>query len=44
MFATAIPFRFKIYLALAKFETPAGGQRRGKMIAATFTILVFGPK
>jgi DNA-binding beta-propeller fold protein YncE len=34
----------KIYLASAKFEELAAGQRRGKMIANTFKILVYGPQ
>jgi YVTN family beta-propeller protein len=32
----------KIYLASAKFEAPAEGQRRGKMVADSFKILVYG--
>jgi DNA-binding beta-propeller fold protein YncE len=31
-----------IYLASAKFEAPAEGQRRGKMVPGTFKILVYG--
>jgi YVTN family beta-propeller protein len=38
------PATHKIYLASAKFEAPAEGQRRGKMVPGTFKILVFGPK
>jgi YVTN family beta-propeller protein len=38
------PGTHKIYLAAAKFEAPAEGQRRGKMVPGTFKILVFGPK
>ena len=38
------PATHKIYLATAKFEAPAEGQRRGKMTADTFKILVFAPK
>jgi YVTN family beta-propeller protein len=33
----------KIYLAAAKFDAPAAGQRRGKMAAGSFKVLVFGP-
>ncbi len=32
----------KIYLASAKFEAPADGQRRGRMVAGSFKILVYG--
>jgi len=32
----------KIYLASARFDAPAAGQRRGKMIPGTFKILVYG--
>ncbi len=32
----------KIYLASAKFEAPAEGQRRGKMVPGSFKILVYG--
>jgi DNA-binding beta-propeller fold protein YncE len=32
----------KIYLASAKFSEPAAGQRRGKMVAGSFKILVYG--
>jgi hypothetical protein len=34
----------RIYLPSAKFEAPAEGQRRGKMVAGSFKILVFGPE
>jgi len=36
------PATHKIYLASAKFDAPAAGQRRGKMIPGTFKILVYG--
>jgi hypothetical protein len=36
------PATHKIYLASAKFEAPAEGQRRGKMVPGTFKILVYG--
>ncbi len=32
----------KIYLAAAKFEAPAEGQRRGRMVPDSFKILVYG--
>ena len=32
----------KIYLAAAKFDAPAEGQRRGRMVPGTFKILVYG--
>ena len=32
----------KMYLAAAKFEAPAEGQRRGKMVPGSFKILVYG--
>jgi DNA-binding beta-propeller fold protein YncE len=32
----------RIYLASAKFEAPAEGQRRGKMVPGTFKIIVYG--
>jgi DNA-binding beta-propeller fold protein YncE len=38
------PATHKIYLASAKFDAPAAGQRRGKMIPGTFKILVYGMK
>jgi DNA-binding beta-propeller fold protein YncE len=39
---TIDPKTHKIYLAAAKFEAPAEGQRRGKMVAGSFKILVYG--
>jgi len=36
------PGTHKIYLASAKFEPPAEGQRRGRMVPGTFKILVYG--
>ena len=36
------PTTHKIYLATAKMEAPEPGQRRGKIIAGTFKILVYG--
>jgi DNA-binding beta-propeller fold protein YncE len=39
---TIDPATHKIYLASAKFEIPAAGQRRGKIIPGTFKILVYG--
>jgi YVTN family beta-propeller protein len=36
------PTTHKIYLASAKFDAPAEGQRRGKMVPGTFKILVYG--
>jgi DNA-binding beta-propeller fold protein YncE len=36
------PKTHKIYLPSAKFEAPAEGQRRGKMVAGSFKILVYG--
>lgn len=39
---TIDPATHKIYLAAAKFEEPAAGQRRGKMVAGSFKILVYG--
>ena len=41
---TIDPTTHKIYLASAKFEEPAPGQRRGKLVAGSFKILVFGPE
>ena len=38
------PATHKIYLASAKFDAPAEGQRRGKMQPGTFKILVYGPE
>lgn len=40
---TIDPATHKIYLASAKFEEPAAGQRRGKMVAGSFSVLVFAP-
>ncbi len=39
---TIDPTTHKIYLAAAKFEAPAAGQRRGRMVPDSFKILVFG--
>ena len=39
---TIDPVTHKIYLPSAKFEAPAEGQRRGKMVPGTFKILVYG--
>jgi DNA-binding beta-propeller fold protein YncE len=39
---TIDPKTHRIYLAAAKFEAPAEGQRRGKMVAGSFKILVYG--
>ena len=39
---TLDPATHKIYLPAAKFEAPAEGQRRGKMVPGTFKILVYG--
>jgi len=39
---TIDPATHKIYLASAKTEAPAAGQRRGKMVAGSFKILVYG--
>jgi DNA-binding beta-propeller fold protein YncE len=36
------PKTHRIYLAAAKFEAPAEGQRRGKMVPDSFKILVYG--
>lgn len=36
------PKTHRIYLASAKFEAPAEGQRRGRMVANSFKILVYG--
>jgi len=36
------PTTHKIYLAAAKFEPPAEGQRRPRMVPGTFKILVYG--
>ena len=39
---TIDPKTHKIYLAAAKFEAPAEGQRRGRMVPDSFKILVYG--
>ena len=39
---TLDPKTHKIYLAAGKFEAPAEGQRRGRMAAGSFKILVYG--
>jgi DNA-binding beta-propeller fold protein YncE len=39
---TLDPKTHKIYLAAAKFEAPAEGQRRGKRVPGSFKILVYG--
>jgi YVTN family beta-propeller protein len=39
---TIDPATHKIYLASAKFEAPAEGHRRGRMVPGTFKILVYG--
>ena len=39
---TLDPMTHKIYLASAKFDAPAAGQRRGKMVTDSFKILVYG--
>jgi DNA-binding beta-propeller fold protein YncE len=39
---TIDPATHKIYLPAAKFEAPAEGQRRGKMVPGSFKILVYG--
>ena len=38
------PATHKIYLAAAKFDAPAEGQRRGKMQPGSFKVLVYGPE
>jgi YVTN family beta-propeller protein len=40
---TLDPATHKIYLAAAKFDAPAEGQRRGKMQPGSFKVLVYGP-
>jgi len=40
---TIDPATHKIYLASAKFDAPAEGQRRGKLQPGSFKILVFAP-
>jgi len=39
---TIDPSTHKIYLASAKFEAPAAGQRRGRIVADSLKILVYG--
>ncbi len=39
---TIDPATHKIYLAAAKYDAPAEGQRRGKMQSGSFKILVYG--
>ncbi len=39
---TIDPMTHKIYLASAKFEAPAEGQRRGKLVPDSFKVLVYG--
>jgi len=39
---TIDPKTHKIYLASAKFEAPAAGERRGRVVADSFKILVYG--
>jgi DNA-binding beta-propeller fold protein YncE len=39
---TIDPKTHRIYLAAAKFEPPAPGQRRGRMVAGSLKILVYG--
>ena len=41
---TLDPATHKIYLAAAKYDEPAAGQRRGKMVAGSFKVLVYGPE
>jgi hypothetical protein len=41
---TIDPATHKIYLAAARFDAPAEGQRRGKMAAGSFKVLVYGPE
>jgi DNA-binding beta-propeller fold protein YncE len=40
---TIDPATHKIYLASAKSEAPAAGQRRGRQVPDSFKILVYGP-
>jgi YVTN family beta-propeller protein len=40
---TIDPTTHKIYVGSAKFEAPATGQRRGRITAGSFKILVYGP-
>lgn len=39
---TIDPTTHKIYLAAARFEAPAEGERRGRMVPGSFKILVYG--
>ena len=39
---TLDPRTHRIYLASAKFEAPAEGQRRGRMVPGSFKVLVYG--
>ena len=39
---TIDPATHRIYLAAAKFDAPAEGQRRGRMVPGSFKILVYG--
>lgn len=39
---TIDPTTHKIYLAAAKYDAPAAGQRRGKLVPDSFKVLVFG--
>jgi hypothetical protein len=39
---TIDPKTHKIYLASAKFEAPAPGQRRGRIVPESFKVLVYG--
>ncbi len=39
---TIDPSTHRIYLAAAKFDAPAEGQRRGRMVPGSFKILVYG--
>jgi DNA-binding beta-propeller fold protein YncE len=40
---TIDPTTHKIYLGSAKFENPAPGQRRGRIVPGSFKVLVYGP-
>ncbi len=41
---TIDPATHKLYLGSAKFDAPAEGQRRGKILPGSFKILVYGPE
>lgn len=41
---TIDPTTHKLYLGSAKFDAPAEGQRRGKILPGSFKILVYGPE